>query len=212
MRLIGIFLFLAVVLMVPFLLWENVFTEMFGDASALDRYGSWAWAVGIGLLVIDVFLPIPGTAVMAGLGYLYGTFLGGVVGSVGSILAGLLAYGLCRGFGRGFARWVAGERDLEKGERLFAKAGGWIVALSRWLPLLPEVIACMAGIARMPFARFSAALACGSVPLAFAFAAVGKAGTEHPVVATLLSILAPPALWLVIGPILRKEMGGKGRQ
>ena len=32
------------------------------------------------------------------------------------------------------------------------------------------------------------------------------------VAATLLSILAPPALWLVVGPILRKEMAGKGRQ
>ncbi len=84
--------------------------------------------------------------------------------------------GLCRGFGRPLALRLLGPRDLEQGERLFARTGGWLVVLSRWLPIFPEVIACMAGLARMPLWTFLIALLCGSAPLGFAFAAIGHAG------------------------------------
>jgi hypothetical protein len=42
----------------------------------------------------DVVLPIPQTAVIAALGIIYGTLLGGSLGSVGRITSGLLGYGL----------------------------------------------------------------------------------------------------------------------
>jgi uncharacterized membrane protein YdjX (TVP38/TMEM64 family) len=77
------------------------------------------------------------------------------------------------------------------------------VALSRWLPVFPEVIACMAGLARMPLSTFLIALLCGSAPLGFAFASIGHAGVEHPVLALALSALAPPLLWLVVQPHVR---------
>jgi uncharacterized membrane protein YdjX (TVP38/TMEM64 family) len=59
----------------------------------------------------------------------------------------------------------------------------------------------MAGLTRMPFLTFLAALACGSVPLSFAFAAVGHSGLEHPGLALALSALAPPVLWLAVKPL-----------
>lgn len=69
MRLVWIFLVLAVVLAVPFLLWRDVgvFTPE-GAVAWLREYGRWAWLAGIGLLVADLFLPVPGTAIMAALG------------------------------------------------------------------------------------------------------------------------------------------------
>ena len=89
-------------------------------------------------------------------------------------------------------------QDLLAGERLFARAGGWLVVLSRWLPVFPEVIACMAGLSRMPALPFFTALACGSAPLGFAFAAIGHAGVDHPVLAIALSGGLPPLLWLLV--------------
>ena len=50
------------------------------------------------------------------------------------------------------------------------------------------------------------ALACGSLPLGFAFAAVGHAGTEHPALALAASALAPPALWLAVQPLFRARL------
>ena len=49
----------------------------------LRRYESWAWALGIALIWADLVLPIPQTAVIAALGIIYGTLLGGLLGSLG---------------------------------------------------------------------------------------------------------------------------------
>jgi uncharacterized membrane protein YdjX (TVP38/TMEM64 family) len=59
----------------------------------LRGYGSWAWALGIALIWADVLLPIPQTAVIAALGIIYGSLLGGLLGSFGLITGGLLGYG-----------------------------------------------------------------------------------------------------------------------
>jgi len=208
MRLFWIFFGLAVLVLIPFLIWGEGFERTFTRAGAVDwlaGYGAWAWAAGIVLLILDLLLPIPATAVMAALGYLYGPLAGAAIGAAGSILSGALGYGLCRAFGRPVAVRLLGEPELARGERLFARVGGWLVVLSRWLPIFPEVIACMAGLTRMPAPLFLLALACGSAPLALVFAAVGHAGVERPVLAIALSALVPPLLWLVVQPWLRAK-------
>lgn len=209
MRLLWIFLALAAAVVIPFVIWGEDFETWFSQEAAVDwmsRFGGWAWAAGIGLLVADLFLPIPGTAVMAALGFVYGPWVGGLLGAAGSTLAGLLAYGVCRSMGRRAAEWIVGERDLEQGERVFGgNAGGFIVALSRWLPVMPEVVACLAGLSRMPFGRFFAALACGSLPLGFAFAAIGAMGKGQPWIALLLSAAVPPILWVIVRPLVMRR-------
>jgi membrane protein DedA with SNARE-associated domain len=119
------------------------------------------------------------------------------------MLAGVAGYGLGWLCGERFARRWLGERDYEKGRRLFANGGGWVVALSRALPILPEVISCTAGLVGMPFRKFSLALACGSVPMGFLFAAIGRAGQEAPGWSFGLSLLVPTLLWLLAGRIVR---------
>lgn len=203
MRLLWIFIGLAVLVLIPFLIWGEGFERVFSQAGTvawLRDYGAWAWAAGVVLLMSDLILPVPATAVMAALGYIYGPLAGGLVAALGSMAAGGLGYGLCRLLGRNAARRILGERDLARGERLFARVGGWLVVLSRWLPVFPEVIACMAGLTRMPARIFVVALACGSLPLGFAFAAIGHAGVERPALAIGLSAVLPPILWLLIRP------------
>ncbi len=208
MRLLGLFLLLGILVIVPFLIWGDNFEALFSTEGAsrwLESHGTWAWAVGVLLLIADLFLPIPGTAVMSALGYLYGWLLGGLLSAVGSILSGLLAYGMCRALGRRAAEWIAGAKDLQRGERLFSRAGGWVVTWSRWLPVLPEVIACLAGMVKMNFAVFALALVCGSVPLGFAFAAIGDVGHENPGLAVGASVALPPLLWWIVSHLLKRQ-------
>lgn len=208
MRLLGLFLLLGLLVIVPFLIWGDNFEVLFsteGAAHWLERHGTWAWLAGIVLLIVDLFLPIPGTVVMSALGYLYGWLLGGLISAVGSVLSGLLAYGMCRGLGRRAAERIAGARDLKKGERLFSRAGVWVVMWSRWLPVLPEVIACLAGMVKMNFAIFTVALICGSVPLGFAFAAIGDVGHESPALAIGASVAVPPLLWWIVSRLLKRK-------
>lgn len=213
MRLVWIFLILALLVLIPFLIWGESWERHFTGDGAVDwlrEYGAWAWAAGLLLLAADLVLPIPGTAVMAALGFVYGPVWGGLIGASGSFLSGNLAYGLCRLLGRRAAVRLIGERDLRQGEEIFAKLGGWLVAWSRWLPLLAEVMACLAGLVRMPWPTFALAMVCGSVPMAFTFAIVGHAGVDHPGLALVLSAALPPLLWAVIQPFVRRRMKRAG--
>ena len=105
---------------------------------------------------------------------------------------------------------LLGAVELAVAERLFDRVGGWLVVLSRWLPVFPEVIACMAGLSGMRPTPFFAALACGSAPLAFVFAAMGHAGADHPVLAIALSAGLPPLLWLSVQPYVRAKRWAPG--
>jgi uncharacterized membrane protein YdjX (TVP38/TMEM64 family) len=148
------------------------------------------------LLVSDILLPVPSTIIMSALGLMYGWFIGGLLASLGSFLAGLTAYFACRWLGRPAALWLAGEKGLRRGEELFARRGGWLVALSRWMPVLPEAIACLAGLVKMNLRTYLISLACGSLPVGFAFAAIGALGKTSPTTAILLSAVVPVLLWL----------------
>ena len=162
--------------------------------------------VSVIALVGDLVLPLPNTAVMSGLGYVYGTLAGGAIAAAGSFLSGALAYGLCRRFGERMATRFMGAEGFASGQRLFRGGrGGFIVALSRCLPMLPEIIACMAGLTKMPPGRFFSALACGCVPMGFLYAWIGDAGRNAPGLAIGLSIVIPAILYGTALLIMRKN-------
>jgi len=208
MRLWWTVLGLALVLLLPFLLWGGTFMEWLDGGAAIEKlrsFGAWGGIAVIALLIGDLFLPIPATPVMSAAGYLYGIWWGGLFSATGSFLSGMLAYALCRKWGRSIALRLAAPGELERGETLFRKFGGWLVVLSRWLPLLPEVVTCVAGLTRMPPRPFAAALACGSIPMAFVYAAIGAAGHGDPQLALWLSALVPILLWSILQALLRRR-------
>lgn len=212
MRLLWFFIGVSAVSLGIWAVWGGSWEERFsldGSVAMLRVAGSWAWAAGIGLLVADLVFPVPGTVVMSALGYLYGTVAGGLAASFGAFAAGICGYGVGRLFGEKSARRWLGDLDFEKGRVLFAKGGGWMIALSRSLPILPEVLACTAGLVRMPFGRFAPALACGSLPMGFLFAGIGAAGHEAPGWALVFNLVVPAVLW--IGARWLMTMGEKGR-
>jgi len=164
-------------------------------AGYFEQAKTWAWLLGILLLLADLLLPIPGTIVMSALGAVYGFWLGGLIATIGSMLAGILGYGVGRFFDEKFAKRWLGEKDFEKGKTLFDKRGAWVVAVSRALPILPEVLSCMAGLLRMPFGKFVIALACGSIPMGFLFTWIGDIGREQPAWGLAFSLGVPAVLW-----------------
>ena len=184
---------------IPWLIWGDALEAAFtveGARNWMGGYGAGAGFAGIGLLVADLALPIPSTLVMSALGLTYGTWVGGLYAAAGTAAAGLVAYALSRWLGRPLALRLAGEEGLRSGEGLFVRGGAWLVAGSRCLPILPEAVACLAGLHRMPFRAFLFALLCGSVPTGFLFAAIGALGQAEPAWALGLSVAVPVLLWL----------------
>lgn len=197
---------LMVLILVPFLIWGDQLEAMFsleGSKAWMEQFGTWAWAAGLLLLVADLFMPLPATVIISSLGMVYGPWLGGLIGAIGIALAGSVAYHLANAFGEKGALWLLGEKDFERGKTLFQHHGGWMVAFSRWLPVLPEVIAVMAGLGRMPAKTFYIAILCGSIPLGFAYAWIGHLGRDVPQVAIIVSAGLPILLWFLFGRRLR---------
>jgi uncharacterized membrane protein YdjX (TVP38/TMEM64 family) len=200
MRLLWLVLALALLVIVPFAIWGGDFEQWLSldrSVASLRACGAWGWLWVIALLVGDLFLPIPATPVMSAAGFVYGFWLGGLLSAAGTFLAGMLAYGLCRLLGHHAAERIVGREDLARGQRLLAQRGAWLVAISRALPVLPEVVSCLAGLTRMPLRTFAVALACGSIPMGWIYAGIGAFGTQEPLAALLLSALAPVILWLI---------------
>ncbi|MEM7428732.1 MAG: VTT domain-containing protein [Pseudomonadota bacterium] len=206
-------LVIALLIILPFMIWGDRLEAFFiGDGTIewFRSFGSWAWAAAIGLMVADILLPIPGSAVMAAMGIIYGPLWGGIVSAAGSILAGSLAYGVCRTIKREHAIWLTGAEGLERIEGLFERWGGWLVATSRWLPVLPEMVAILAGLSNMPARIFLPALACGSIPLGFAYATAGHLGAERPVLTLVIAAFVPLVLWFVFRKYLLSRPGTSG--
>lgn len=208
MRLLRIFFILTALVLIPFFLWGDKLMLLFDGESARAWILSWgkfgALAV-LALLVGDLFLPIPATGVMSAAGYIYGPLMGGALSVLGSFLSGMLAYFLCRKFGRKAAEKLAGAEGLAQNEALFRRGGPWLVALSRWLPVFPEVIACLAGLASMRLRTFALALLCGTLPMGFTYATVGALFSAEPKWALGLSVALPVVLWLIFRPFLSRH-------
>ena len=207
MRQLWIFLVLVTMVLIPFAFWGDVWTDRFtfsGSVAWLARFGQWAWLGGMVLLMGDLFLPVPGTLVMSAMGFIYGPILGSMLSILGSFCAGSVGYWMCRILGDRWAIRILGEKGFTQGQRTFNRVGGWLVVLSRWLPVFPEVISCMAGLNRMSAQRFHLALLASAVPMGIIYATIGHAGVAHPYLAIMLSALLPPGIWLVLSPIFNK--------
>jgi uncharacterized membrane protein YdjX (TVP38/TMEM64 family) len=209
MRLLILFVGLAALVLLSFFIWGEELMNFFsqeGTVNWLKSYGDWAWLIAIVLLMADLLLPLPATLILAALGYIYGPIAGGLIGAAGSFMSGALGYWLCRSLGEKTSFKLLGEKDFERGKQLSGNIGGWVVVLSRWLPVFPEVIACMAGLTRMPARYFHGALLCGSLPMGFVYAFVGYAGVDHPAVSIGLSAGVPPLIWWLIRPVFRARL------
>jgi uncharacterized membrane protein YdjX (TVP38/TMEM64 family) len=170
----------------------------------LRKYESSAWALGIALIWADVVLPVPQTVVIVALGIIYGTLLGGLLGSLGLITGGLLGYALMRTSARRVVQRFVRARSLQKMERLFDQRGAWAIVFTRGFPYtVPEIIVFLAGLAGMPMRKFIAALTIGSVPIAFAFAAMGAGWADQPILALVVSYVLPILLLPIVLYLMR---------
>jgi uncharacterized membrane protein YdjX (TVP38/TMEM64 family) len=113
----------------------------------LRQFESGAWAVGILLLWGDLVLPVPQTAVIAALGIIDGTLIGGVLGTLGLISGGLLGYALMLTSAQQYLHRFVGADGLRRVERWFERGGAWAIVLTRGLPYsVPEAVVFLAGV------------------------------------------------------------------
>lgn len=192
-RILLLILAVVVVLAVPYMFWGEQI-ERYWDSTNVVEYlraqGPWAAIVGIALVCADLFVPMPGPAIMAGLGLIYGFLPGALLATLASFLSGFLAFTLCRAIGPRAAAWIASESEIKRLSGFFEHYGMWAIAVSRLLPWVPEILACVAGLSGMSVARFATGNFIGGVAVGFINAYFGSRGESDP--ETLAFVIALP--------------------
>lgn len=166
----------------------------------------WLMAGVVALLLLDLFIAVPTMATILLAGWLLGPWLGGATAAAGLMLMGSGAYGLGRSLGRrALRRILRDEARLEGIEAAFARNDLLTLAVCQALPILPELSASLAGVARMRPMRFAFGYGVGVIPFAFVVAAGGAASSPddlRPAVLTVIGVSV--ALLLVWRGLVRR--------
>jgi membrane protein DedA with SNARE-associated domain len=173
-----------------------------------------------GYLIVTLFLiaegcgiPVPSATMMvtaaavAGAGALsiWGV---GIAGTIGGVLGGMAGYligaqGGLRLIRRYGAKLHMDQQRLTRTRRFFERRGLWAVFVSRFIGVVRIFVPMFAGIARMPFGRFSAANAAGSLGTAVVYCALGYLfgrdlpALEHHITEATLIAAALLVVWFV---------------
>ena len=151
------------------------------------------------LLFSDLFIAMPTLTIMLLAGYFLGPVGGACASIAGLSLAGFSGYFLSRRYGDKLLRVVV--KDLEQREHAiatFQTQGVVTILLSRAMPILPEVSACMAGLTNMSIRRFAVAWWASTIPYA---AIAGYAGSvssaSDPTPAIFTAIALTVSMWFL---------------
>ena len=131
-----------------------------------------AAGVGVGLLLVDVLLPVPSSIIMVAHGALFGVVGGTALSLVGSVGATAIAFAIGRRGGPLLTRLV-GPEERAKADGLFRRYGALAVLISRPLPLLAETVALLAGTTTMTWPTVLRAATLGALPPALLYAITG---------------------------------------
>jgi membrane protein DedA with SNARE-associated domain len=134
-------------------------------------------------------IPIPSEIIMPFSGYLVFIerfSLWPVIfwGTIGNLIGSIIAYFIGLYGGRPliekYGRYILISRhDLERAQRWFEKYGTFSIFFSRLLPVVRTFISLPAGIARMPFWKFSLYTFAGSLPWSFILTYIGLLTGEN---------------------------------
>jgi membrane protein DedA with SNARE-associated domain len=142
------------------------------------------WGIALLMTPESACIPIPSEATMLFAGFnvaegRYSLFAAVLVGSLANLVGSWIAYAVGY-YGRvgllekhGKALHIK-KSHLEWADRWFERYGGWAVFFSRMLPIVRTFISLPAGVARMPFWKFSVLTFAGCVPWVLMLTLIGK--------------------------------------
>jgi len=152
------------------LLWGGDLYHFLSDQarvrSWVEGLGAWGPAAIFGLEMAQALVaPIPGQAIEAVSGYLYGPWWGLAFALAGIAAGSTLAFALARRFGRPLVVRLAGQGAMDRLDDLVRRGGAPFFFLIWLLPFAPDDLACLAaGLTAMPARRFLVLMFVGRLP------------------------------------------------
>jgi uncharacterized membrane protein YdjX (TVP38/TMEM64 family) len=156
--------------------WPDLWRLM-QDEEALEDLLAWlGWFGPLALILLNalqiVIAPVPGYAVMAAAGFLFGPFWGGVWGTLGLLAGATAAMWLSRRLGRPMADRLVGGDRLARWERVTHSENTvlWVVLL---LGPIGDIPYFLAGLSRVSFTKILVLTLIVRAPTVFVVAAAG---------------------------------------
>ena len=183
---------------------------------------------GVFLLMVleSACIPVPSEATMLFAGFNvsngeYSLFAAVAVGSVANLVGSWIAYGVGY-YGRVDILEKHGKKlhikkgHLEWADRWFERHGDATVFFTRMLPIIRTFISLPAGVAKMPFWRFTLLTTAGCIPWVFLLTFIGKQAGDnwerwkdnlHYVDYAVLAAIVLGVIWLLVRR--RRASGGE---
>jgi uncharacterized membrane protein YdjX (TVP38/TMEM64 family) len=166
-------------LVAALVIWWQPIYEFLADQEKVRAWveglGAWGPVAIITLEMIQALLaPIPGQAIEAVSGYLYGPWLGTLYPMIGMAIGSFITFSLARRFGRPLAVRLIGKQSMGRLDDLVRRGGAPFFFLIWLLPFAPDDLACVAaGLTPMPVRQFMLLMLTGRLPGVFVSVAVG---------------------------------------
>ena len=206
-RAAGILAFFLLVPVIPFLILGESFERNVREwvQSDQSQVSQLQFLIVLGILAVDIFLPIPSSAVMTGAGGVM-TFWSAVLASwIGLTLGAVAGFGLARIFGPPFASRFAGSDDLTRIAAVGARYGPTALLLTRPLPILAEACVLLMGTTQLSWYRFLTPVIAANLALAVFYVACG-AGIDDQKTLVVVAV-GSGTLPLLLALFIRHRLG-----
>lgn len=168
-----------VVVVAALIIWWQPIYDFLSDPGQIrawiEKLGAWGPLAIILLEMIQALLaPIPGQAIEAVSGYLFGPWLGTLYPMIGLALGSFITFSLARRFGRPLVVKLIGQQSMARLDDLVRRGGAPFFFLIWLLPFAPDDLACVAaGLTPMPTRQFLILMILGRLPGVFVSVLVG---------------------------------------
>jgi uncharacterized membrane protein YdjX (TVP38/TMEM64 family) len=165
--LVGLVLVAATVALIR---WGQPLYEFVADQEQVrdwvQQLGPWGPLAIFALEVGQALLaPIPGQAIEAASGYLFGPWWGLVYPFLGLVLGSTILFLLARRFGRPLAMRLVGQGSMARLDDLARRGAAPLFFLIWLVPFAPDDLACLAaGLTPMPVRQFLILMTVGRLP------------------------------------------------
>lgn len=166
--------------------------------AAKDLPPEYTALIVIGLLLADLIISVPTMTIMILSGFFLGHAFGALAGITGLMLTGCTGYVLSYFLGQRMISFLVKDPDQRvSAEETFLKHGFVVIMLSRAIPMLPEISACMAGMTKMRFPAFLVAWSISAVPYTLIATYAGSISSlDNPLPAIITAIGLTGSFWL----------------
>lgn len=194
--------------MVVFWIWRPI-----GEGELREAVDALGWAAPAGFVIFSAALGcllVPGPVLSAAAGLLFGPVLGTALGLISAVLSANVSLAVGRRAGREGARDLVGGKRFDRAEAAMGRHGTVAVIAQRIAPIPDGPANYAFGAGGVSALQISVGTLIGSLPRAFAYAALGSSVARlDPVLAgagTAVLVLMALAFWIYAGRHVRRSI------